>query len=201
MKLLKTGFILLFFISTFSTAAIIPVNLNGIIDGYDPVQDNSGNAHIVTGNPPELHLIGNSWKKLEGMFEIGVDSVITFQFKSNMIGEIQGFGFDTNNLLNYQGQNFFQLAGSQVFGNQDFKTYSNIGEWTTYTIAVGSYFTGTFSNIFFAADNDAEKNDVDSFFRFVNSSNASNTATVSAPDSLALAVLGVFLLLARVVRR
>lgn len=201
MKLFKTVFILSFFIPAFASAAIIPVNLNGVIDGYDPVQDNSGNAHIVTGSPLELQLIGNSWKKLEGLFEIEIDSVITFQFKSNTIGEIQGFGFDTNNQLNYQGQNFFQLAGSQVFGNQDFNTYSNIGEWTSYTIDVGSYFTGTFSNIFFAADNDADENGVDSFFRFVNTSSASNAATVSAPDSFALAVLGVFLLLVRVLRK
>ncbi len=200
MKLLKLSFILLFFVSAFASAAIIPVDLNGVISGYDPVQDNSGNNHAVTGIPPELQLIGNSWKKLEGRFEVDSDSVIIFQFKSNLVGEIHGLGFDTNNSLNYQGQNFFQIAGTQVFGNQDFNTYSNVGEWTTYSIDVGRYFTGIFSNIFFAADNDAEVNSVDSFFRFVDISNAGITTSVSEPESLVLAILGLSLMLIRAKR-
>lgn len=200
-KLLKTSCTLLLLISAFAKAAIIPVDLNGNITGYDPDQDNSGNAHSVVGSPPELQLIGNSWKKLEGVFEVDSDSVIVVQFKSNLIGEIHGFGFDTNNVLNYQGQNFFQFAGSQIFGYQDFNTYSNIGEWTTYTIDVGNYFTGTFSNIFFAADNDADDTEIESFFRFVNTSGSQNAVAVDAPDSLAIAFLSVFLMAFRVIRR
>jgi hypothetical protein len=56
------------------------------------------------------------------------------------------------------------LAGTQTFGNQDFRTYSG-SDWTSYSIPVGEYFTGDFAFLVLAADKDTDGASQESFFR------------------------------------
>ena len=98
---------------------------------------------------------GNSWKQLNVPYDVTPDTVIEFDFQSNVEGEIQAIGFDTNGVLN-TSDHFFQLFGAQAWwGNQDYHDYSVGQGLRHYVIPIGQYFTGSFSRLVLANDDDA----------------------------------------------
>lgn len=85
---------------------------------------------------------------------ITADMVLSFDFLSDVEGEVQGIGFASNG--NISQNNFFQLDGTQSFGNQVYDDLYTTGSGEQhYEIAVGDYFTGTFDQIVFMMDDDA----------------------------------------------
>ena len=65
------------------------------IDPYGGGQDGVGQITIEDGGVT-LHLIGNQWKKIDFVYEVTADTMLEFDFKSGVGGEVHGIGFDTD---------------------------------------------------------------------------------------------------------
>jgi len=61
-----------------------------------------------------LTISDNGWKAVMGEFIISEDTVLTFKFLADVIGEIHGIGFATGDKA--ASETFFQLSGSQSWG-------------------------------------------------------------------------------------
>ena len=192
-------FLLLFtvFLSITANASIIQLDLTQNYIGYKN-QPNSGSIN-VSGDGGALSMIGNNWALFEGPFDIAADTVFEFSFSSSIIGEIQGFGFDTDTTFHstddYRlGTNrFFQLAGSQTFGVQDYNNYTNLGDTKVYTVEVGKYVTGVFKYIVFMNDQDSKDAVSQSSF-FINNVGQAGVVDVSESGTFYIALLALGLL-------
>jgi|GEM_PF-500924 len=128
-------------------------------DGQDKklavsTQDN-GNA---------LQLSGNGWKKIDLPYTITANTVLSFQFKSNTQGEIHGIGFDVDDSISKDRT--FQLYGTQDWGIDAFSSYAkSAGDWQTYSIPVGQFYTGDVSYLTFTNDHDISNPNAESQFR------------------------------------
>ncbi|MGK7931313.1 MAG: cadherin domain-containing protein, partial [Microcystaceae cyanobacterium] len=147
---------------------------------YGHNQDLTGTDQFYDGNT--LELTGNNWKALNLTHTITTDSTLTFEFKSEQQGEIQGIGLDNNTKLDQQ---FFQLYGTQDFGNQDF-TYTDVGNWQRFTINLSDYYQmGSVQNHLTFANDDDSNSASDSQFRNIKLSytEPSNSFEVTVNDS------------------
>ncbi len=103
-----------------------------------------------------LQFAGNTWKKvaLDSAYMVTANTILEFDFQSSVQGEIQGIGFDNDEVLS--DQTFFQLYGTQKWGLQAYRNYaSSAGETVHYAIPVGEFFSGAMSYLIFAGDDDA----------------------------------------------
>jgi len=126
------------------------LNFTGDIISFGLSQDNGTHAVFSPGSRVDLY--DNAWKAHPNNFTVSPNTILEFEFRSNVEGEIQGIGFDNDNNIS---TNFsFQLTGSQNWGIQNFNNYSGTN-WVSYTIPVGSFFTGSFDRLTFINDNDA----------------------------------------------
>ena len=112
-----------------------------------------------------LKLSNNTWKKIDFDYTITENTVVTFDFKSGLQGEIHGIGFDKDNKIG--GNKTFQLHGTQDWGRQDFHDYAATGngDWKSYEIPVGEFFTGSFNYLTLINDHDRRPRNAESFFR------------------------------------
>ncbi|WP_371194977.1 M12 family metallo-peptidase [Glaciecola sp. SC05] len=134
-------------------------------------QDISGTV-TITDNGFGVELVGNRWQKvfLETA-SITPNTVLSFEFKSSQMGEIHGIGFLPENSLNQSLA--FQLLGTQRWGNNDF-AYSGNGEFQTFTIPVGQYFTQSEVEMVFIMDHDVSNPTGVSHFRNISLFEPSN---------------------------
>ncbi len=103
-----------------------------------------------------LHFAGNAWKKvaLDSAYTVTANTILEFDFQSSVQGEIQGIGFDNDEVLS--DQTFFQLYGTQKWGLQAYRNYAaSAGETVHYAIPVGEFFSGAMSYLIFAGDDDS----------------------------------------------
>jgi len=128
-------------------------------------QDTSANFTVEDGGDTLL-LADNTWRRTTQSFTITTNTVLELEFSSAVQGEIQGIGFDEDDTLTNDVR-IFQLHGTQNWGsaNHDFDNYAGGGTFTTYTIPVGQYYTGTMFLVL-VNDNDAGSGN-DSRFRNV----------------------------------
>ena len=117
-------------------------------------QDVSGNATVEDGGDTLL-LQNNTWRRTSQTYTITANTVLEVDFSSATQGEIHGIGFDEDDTLT-NNVRIFQLHGTQNWGsaNHDFDNYAGGGAFTTYTIPVGQYYTGTMYLVL-VNDNDA----------------------------------------------
>ncbi len=138
----------------FSTSAFI---------SYNGSQDAGGSITVIESGAG-VQLSGNTWKRTAFDYDVTENTVITFEYRSTIQGEVQGFGLETdNNFLT--GANSYQLYGadSPNFFIRDF-TYTDIGNWQSFTIDVGSYQTGNVDWLAFVNDHDnGAKNGISSY--------------------------------------
>jgi hypothetical protein len=134
------------------------------ITPWEPSQDNAGGATVTDDHT--LTLRNNTWKQasLPTSCTVGSDTVLTFEFRSDDEGEIHGIGFDDSDTID--PNRIFKLHGTQDWGIDDYETYDAGDGWVAYEIPVGQYYTGTFSNLAFTLDDDAES-DAHAAFRNV----------------------------------
>ena len=135
------------------------------VDSYDEGVNDFGSFEVIEdGNT--LQLNGNAWKKVVLNYTITPNTILEFDIKITGIGEVHGIGFDSNNTLQPQTDSttFYQIAGTQTYGKQDYRTYSG-NDWVTISIPVIGFNTGNLNNIVFGADMDADPNAQESFFR------------------------------------
>ncbi len=94
-------------------------------------------------------------ERLQLPHTVTANTVLEFDFESNVEGEVHAVGLDTNKSLN-TADAFFQLGGTQSWwAYQDFNNYATGSGVKHYVIPVGQYFTGSSSNLVFANDDDA----------------------------------------------
>lgn len=135
------------------------------IESYGGSQDQKLSFSTLS-NGNILQLSGNGWKKIKLPYQITKSTVLEFDFKSNVQGEIHSIGFDTDNILSPTQS--FQLFGSQPWGISQFNHYQTvIGDWLTYRIPVGEFFTGNVAYLTFGNDQDVPHPKADSLFRNV----------------------------------
>jgi len=117
--------------------------------------DYSGNAPgdaVVSNNGCSITLTGNEWRITSFDFDLTADSTVSFEFSASGSAEIQGIGFDQD--TNASADRIFRLAGSQNWGISDF-SYTGNGQTQSFTIPVGTYYTGTGFGFVIANDDDA----------------------------------------------
>jgi hypothetical protein len=136
-------------------ATQLTVTANGVPQAFGVLsyggggQDVNATTELLDGGNG-LRIVGNGWKQVQFSCNVGAGTVLSFDFSSSAQGEIHGIGFDTNNSISSNWT--FQLYGTQSYGRQNFHNYA--GGVTSYSIPVGSFYTGSFSRLFFVMDHD-----------------------------------------------
>lgn len=126
-----------------------------------PIQDVHSDQYEVTDNDSTLRMWGNNMKGIQGDYEITEDTILEFDFKSEgENAEINGILFDTDTYINRSddGNQMLQVFGTQNWGHRVLPQYAGNGEWQTFKIRVGDFFTGNFSYLTFFNDADAGQN-------------------------------------------
>lgn len=125
------------------------LDFSGQVVSFGLNQDNGTHAVFLSGDRVDLY--DNAWKAHPFAYSVTPSTILEFEFRSSNEGEIQGIGFDNDNNIS---TNFsFQLKGTQNWGIQNFNNYTG-SDWVTYTIPVGSFFTGSFNKLTLINDND-----------------------------------------------
>lgn len=146
-----------------TTGGCPEINFNSYTVGsYGSGQD--GGSSAIQDAGATLFLQQNAWKSITYNYTVTANTVIEFDFRSTAEGEIHGIGFDSDDAIS--SNLTFQVHGTQNWGLLNYNNYSPTA-WTTYTIPVGSFYTGTFNRLFFVCDNDAAPTTGTSYFRSV----------------------------------
>ena len=132
-------------------APVISIDALEVTSHMPGYQDFSNNVEFIEqGNG--IRLEGNSWKKVVlDSTKITPTTVLTFDFKSDNISEIHGLGFFTGDVISEERT--IQISGTQDYGIRDF-TYTTKGEWQSFSIPIGEYFTTNKVELVFILDND-----------------------------------------------
>lgn len=134
-----------------------------IPQSYGGAQDR-GQARILDDGK-ELFISNNGWKAIYLNYEVTEETIVEFEFKSTSPAEIHGIGFDNDNSLD--AAKTIQVGGTQSWGHTKYSDYEEYGEWRSYRIPVGEFYTGAFNRLFFTADHDGGSRNGNSFFRNV----------------------------------
>ncbi|MCB0855821.1 MAG: T9SS type A sorting domain-containing protein, partial [Bacteroidetes bacterium] len=132
------------------------------INAYGAGQD-AGSSAVQDGGAT-LFIQNNAWKSISYNYTVTANTVIEFDFSSTLQGEIHGIGFDSDDAIS--SNLTFKVHGTQNWGITNYDNYSGSG-WTTYTIPVGSFYTGTFNRLVFVADHDVSPFNGNAWFRNV----------------------------------
>ena len=167
------------------------------LESYGGSQDNPNDGTVKISSDNELTLSGNRWQRLKIDSTITKDTVLRFEFAGNGKGEIQGIGFDNDNVISKQdGGRFFQLDGSQSWGIENISEFivGKSGDKDIYEIPVGKFFTGDSDFLTIGNDDDQPNPDAESTFSnikiFEGTPSRVNTAK-DTPNSLLFSINGV----------
>ena len=130
-----------------------PVDFSGYSLVPVPDQDYSGGATVEDGGST-LRLVGNTWKRIAYPYVVTASTVIEFDYRRDQLGEVHGIGFDDGGAPPDMAQTTFALEGTQDWGIRSYR-YSGTGDWVRFRIPVGQHYTGSFSNLVFVMDDDA----------------------------------------------
>ena len=119
------------------------------INSFDR-QDKSGNYRI-SDNGDTITLFGNTWKSVAVDVSITPETVLQLELKGNGSGEIVGIAFENDNKLT--SSKLYKFSGSQKWANDTFK-YSDIDEFETITLPVGSLDIEEIDRLVFVMDDD-----------------------------------------------
>ncbi len=166
----------------FSTTTISPYDAGGFGDG----QGSTFTDFDVSNDGTVLTIYGNAWKKIPLPMTITADTVLTFDFRSTREGELQTIGFDNDDSI-ANGVFGYKLFGTDSSGliNNTYDTYNFGDGWTRFKIPVGADFTGTVTDLFFSADEDANADGL-SQFRNVSVYEANPTITMAEGATIIL---------------
>jgi hypothetical protein len=132
------------------------------INAYGAGQD-AGSSAVQDGGAT-LFLQNNAWKSISLNYTVTANTVVEFDFRSTIEGEIHGLGFDSDDAIS--SNLTFKVHGTQNWGITNYDNYSG-SSWVTYTIPVGSFYTGSFNRLFFVADHDGGARNGNAYFRNV----------------------------------
>ncbi|MEL6558014.1 MAG: S8 family serine peptidase [Bacteroidota bacterium] len=126
------------------------LNFNDYSINSFATQDANGSNSVGSGGA-SLTLTNNTWKYIPLNYTVTANTVIEFEFSSTSQGEIHGIAFENDNTLT--GSRVFKVHGTQNYGITNFDNYTS--GTVTYTIPVGSSYTGNMDRLVFINDNDA----------------------------------------------
>lgn len=152
---------------------------------YAGSQDNGG-AVTVTNGGEDFTLDGNFWKRVFIDYTITPDTVLEFEYASTTPPEISAIGFDSNNNFNDSDRFFLngtQLGGLAYAAPLPTFQYTGGGAYESYSIPVGTFFTGNFDYITFINDDDSGPSG-DSLFRNVSLREGPIELSSTVPDSV-----------------
>ena len=114
-----------------------------------------GTSATVSPDGTMIALGGNAWKKIDIPYTLTANTVLSFEFRTDAVAEIQGIGFDNDTSVG-NGLFGYQIAGSQVWSgvDQSFRNYQVGDGWVRYDIPIGADYTGVIANLTFIQDND-----------------------------------------------
>ncbi len=123
---------------------------------YDPNGNDNGTSTVLKGGSTVL-IESNGWKAVPINYTVTPNTVIEFDFKSSVEGEIHELGFDND--LTFAPDERIVVYGTQGY-NGTFTTpnYSGSGNYEHFTISLGNNFTGFYQYLVLAADDDANAN-------------------------------------------
>ncbi len=131
--------------------SVIDFNTSTFIS-YNGGQDAGGSATVIESGAG-VQLSGNTWKRTAFDYDVTENTVITFEYRSTIQGEVHGISLENDNSQ-------FTGIGYQLYGTEtpytftrDFQ-YTDIGNWQSFTIDVGSYQTGNVDWLAFVNDHD-----------------------------------------------
>lgn len=132
-------------------------------------QDAAANVAVADAGQT-LVLTGNTWRRSTQSFTVTPNTVVAFDFASNIEGEIHAIAFDEDQDLNNDPRHF-QFHGTQNWtGNGRVginpPAYTGNGAFQSYEVAIGESYTGNNMRLVFTNDNDAGSTN-DSRFRCV----------------------------------
>lgn len=128
-------------------------DFTGNVVSYDPGGNDQGTGTVQNGGT-DLFLTGNAWKAIPINYTITPNTVIEFDFKSTVEGEIHEMGFDND--LSFAPNHRYVFYGNQGYsGDYVNQTYTGSGNWEHFVLEVGSDFNGTFQYMVLVADDDA----------------------------------------------
>ncbi|MEL6463100.1 MAG: hypothetical protein AAFQ91_33610, partial [Cyanobacteria bacterium J06621_15] len=130
-------------------------------------QNQDKGISTISDNKTEIKILGNSWQKLDiDNYNITNNTVLKFDFQSQTEAEIQGIGFDNDDIISGGDENhLFQIAGTQNWGIELEDDYTLGSGWKTYEIKVGEYMNGEFNYLTLANDHDISNSTAQSQFR------------------------------------
>ena len=145
------------------------------VESAEPVLDFTGHETLGVVGQDKLteflqldgstfSLAGNAWKAIAHSYTITEDTILSFDFRSAVEGEFHGIALEDN--IYPSADLAFTVHGTQDWGIRDY-TYAGDGEWGSFVIEVGEYFTGPMKFLTFINDHDARPRDSDSSFRNV----------------------------------
>tara|TARA_Y100000994_G_scaffold135437_1_gene110934 strand:+ start:21309 stop:21920 length:612 start_codon:yes stop_codon:yes gene_type:complete len=186
-------------LSLTANAAVIELDFSDAFANYSN-QFETGTVSAVNGGKT-LSMFGNNWVAFEGVYNITADTILQVTFSSSQLGELHGFGFDNDIIFDSvddykNGENrYFQFAGTQTFGVQDYNTYSVPNTIETFTVEVGKFLTGTFSQLVFINDKDEGVENAQSSYSIA-TSDSNFVASVNGPGVLTLMLMSLTLMFA-----
>ncbi|MEQ9641080.1 MAG: S8 family serine peptidase [Alphaproteobacteria bacterium] len=132
---------------------------------YSSGQDAVGDQTILDGGTT-VQFVGNTWRKFAYDYAITDDTVLAFEFRSTIEGEVQGIDLDSDNVW---GRKTFQVYGTQTHNWQgDPDLYTGAGNWQSFEIDAGDLFgLGDIHFIAFLNDHDGGARDAESAYRNV----------------------------------
>jgi len=120
---------------------------------YD-ANDNDNGTATVLDNGATVYITGNGWKAVPINYNVSPITVLEFDFKSSVEGEIHEIAFDNDLVITPPHR-------IVVYGNQGYAgtftnpVYSGSGNYEHFTIPLGANFTGTFNYMVLTCDDDA----------------------------------------------
>lgn len=126
-------------------------------------QDRGG--YEVSDDGYGLTVARNGWKAIEMPYTVTDETILEFEFRSTVRGEVHGIGLDDDATIS-SGQTF-RVYGTQSWGIDDYDNYPGNGQWVHYKIYVGKHYKGDYDYLFFAADHDGSPRNGVSEFRNV----------------------------------
>lgn len=125
-------------------------DFNSGVLSFDPAQDYG--TYSVQDNGATFYVQGNAWKAVEINYTFTENTVLEFDFKSTVQGEIHELGFD-NDLALPTARRIVLYGTQEYTGNYDNSPYDGSGDYTHYTVDLG--FSGSFKYLVMTADDDA----------------------------------------------
>lgn len=119
-----------------------------------------------------VSMTGNRWLRIPHAYAVTADTVLEFEFKGTVQGEVHAVGLDEDGnptnaprlckVWGTDGWTFGPNAGD------DYDRYQHHSpEWATYRIRIGKYYTGAMQYVVFANDNDLGAQNASSEIRHV----------------------------------